>query len=167
MALDLEVAGVVTEITETDKLPTYDKTVVKRLRDSHHALARAIASGMPLQAASAATGYSPSRISILQADPTFRELLDHYRRTKAEAIIDVEARFLYAGLDSLQSYMEQLEDDPESIPVALRVEAAKVFSAIAGYAAVSRSINKNFNYGIGDDMDRLKAQRAAKKEKAA
>ncbi len=138
MALDLEVAGVVTEITETDKLPTYDKTVVKRLRDSHHALARAIASGM-----------------------------DHYRRTKAEAIIDVEARFLYAGLDSLQSYMEQLEDDPESIPVALRVEAAKVFSAIAGYAAVSRSINKNFNYGIGDDMDRLKAQRAAKKEKAA
>ncbi len=167
MALDLEVAGAVIELTVEDKPPAYDKTVVKRLRDSHHALARAIASGMPLQAASAATGYSPSRISMLQADPSFRELLDHYRRTKEEAVIDVEARFLYAGLDSLQSYMEQLEDDPESIPVALRVEAAKVFSAIAGYAAVSRSINKNFNYGLGDDMDRIKARRAAKKDEAA
>ncbi len=166
MALDLEVAGVVIELTEADKPPTYDKTVVKRLRDSHHALARAIASGMSLQAASAATGYSPSRISMLQADPSFRELLDHYRRTKEEAVIDVEARFLYAGLDSLQSYMEQLEDDPESIPVALRVEAAKIFSAIAGYAAVSRSINKNFNFGIGDRLDRVEAKRPKKDEAA-
>lgn len=167
MALDLEVAGVVSELTAEDRPPTYDKTVVKRLRDSHHALARAIASGMGIQAASAATGYSPSRISMLQADPAFRELLDHYRRTKAEAVIDVEARFLYAGLDSLQSYMEQLEDDPESIPVALRVEAAKVFSAIAGYAAVSRSINKNYNMGIGDRLDRVEAKTRTKTDEAA
>src|SRR6266704_5042272 len=110
MALDLEVAGAVSELTAEDRPPTYDKTVVKRLRDSHHALSRAIASGMGIQQASLATGYSSSRISMLQADPTFRELLDHYRRTNAEAIIDVQARALGLGADLMQELHERMHD---------------------------------------------------------
>jgi len=56
----------------------------------------------------------PGQVDVL--NEVFAPTQDEF--DKAEAIIDVEARFLYAGLDSLQSYMEQLEDDPESIPVA-------------------------------------------------
>lgn len=158
MALDLEIVGAVSEVTELDRPPAYDKTIVKRLRDSHHALARALASGMKVADASLATGYSPSRISMLQADPAFAELLDHYRRTKAEAIIDVEARALGLGADAMQELHERLMDNPEAITDPVLLETITKMLGIAGYGPVSRSINKNFNYGIGDRLDRIEAK---------
>lgn len=158
MPLDLEIVGEICEVTELDKLPAYDKTVVKRLRDSHHALARALASGMRVADASLATGYSPSRIAILQQDSAFRELLNHYRVTKAEAIIDVEARALGIGADAMQELHERLMDNPEAITDPVLLETITKMLGIAGYGPVSRSINKNFNYGIGDRLDRVEAR---------
>lgn len=159
MALDLEIAGVVSELTELDRPPTYDKTVVKRLRDSHHALARALASGMKIADASLATGYSPSRISMLQGDPAFRELLEHYRHTKAEAIIDVEARALGLGADAMQELHERLMDNPEAITDPVLLEIVCKALGLAGYGPISRSINKTIHSGIGDRLDRIEAKR--------
>ena len=68
---------------------------VKHLKASHHALARCLASGMKPHEASMATGYSASRISILQADPSFQELIKVYT--------DQAASNYEAGMEAMRS----------------------------------------------------------------
>lgn len=68
---------------------------VKHLKASHHALARCLASGMRPAEASMATGYSASRISILQADPAFRDLISVYTAQVSENF--------EAGLEAMKS----------------------------------------------------------------
>jgi hypothetical protein len=159
MALDLEIAGECRELTDLELSEAESSTakppIVKRLRDSHHALARALASGMSPLAASLATGYSASRISILLNDPSFKELMEHYRRTNAEAILDIEGRITGLAADFLQELRERLEDNPESFDNEEVRENTKLFLDRAGYAPISRSINVNHNTGIGSRLDRL------------
>lgn len=52
---------------------------VKKLRDSHHMVARLFASGLAPGEVARETGYSLGRISILSSDPSFQELVSHYR----------------------------------------------------------------------------------------
>ena len=70
MALDLEIAGPVRELAEGERGVNV-APMLKRLRDSHHAVARLLAHGLTPFQVSLQTGYSPSRISTLQADPNF------------------------------------------------------------------------------------------------
>jgi hypothetical protein len=161
MALDLEIAGESRPLTESDLL---EETVaapptVKRLRDSHHALARAIASGLTPQQASLATGYSISRISILQRDPSFRDLMAHYERTHDEAILDLEGRIVGLAADLMQELRERLEDNPETIDNETLGKVTKDMLDRAGYAPITRSISINKSVGIGERLDRLNQRR--------
>jgi hypothetical protein len=81
MALDLEVAGTVRELTEDERPPPSEVSYVAKLRDSHHALARALARGQTPIQASQATGYRVSRIYLLLRDPTFMTSSRITRRT--------------------------------------------------------------------------------------
>lgn len=159
MTLDLEIAGEVRELTDAelaDAMTTKAAPpVIKRLRDSHHALARALALGNTPQQASLATGYSISRISILQSDPSFRDLMEHYRRTNDEAIIDIEGRIVGLAADLMQELRERLEEAPETFDNETIADATKMMLDRAGYAPISRSININKSVGIGDRLDRL------------
>jgi hypothetical protein len=139
---------------------------VKRLRDSHHALARALATGLTPTEASLATGYSISRISILQQDPSFRDLMEHYRRTNDEAILDIEGRITGLAADTMQELRERLEDAPETFSNEEITDIAKLMLDRAGYAPITRSINLNKNIGIGERLDRLN-QRDRKRDDAA
>src|SRR5438105_3835863 len=49
-----------------------------RIRHRHHQLARLLAGGTAAVEASAITGYSQMRISLLQKDPAFCELMAYY-----------------------------------------------------------------------------------------
>lgn len=57
---------------------------LKRFRDSHHRVARCFASGMKPSEVNLQTGYSHSRLSILQADPAFQNLVEVYRQAGVE-----------------------------------------------------------------------------------
>jgi hypothetical protein len=58
MALDLEIAGEIRELTDAElaEIAPARPPVLKRLRDSHHAVARALASGLPPQQVSSSRG---------------------------------------------------------------------------------------------------------------
>src|ERR1700735_5036318 len=49
------------------------------LRDNHHRIARAVASGIPNGEVAALCGISYNRVSSLKQDPAFNELVAHYR----------------------------------------------------------------------------------------
>lgn len=86
---------------------------VKRLRASHHALARMLAEGHKPQMCAAVTGYSPSRISILQNDPAFAELIVYYSGQVAETFIDAQKRLAELGIDAIEELQERLDETPE------------------------------------------------------
>jgi len=86
---------------------------VKRLRASHHSLARMLAEGHKPQMCSAVTGYSPSRISILQGDPAFADLVAYYATQVAEVFIDTQKRLAELGTDAIEELQERLDIAPE------------------------------------------------------
>lgn len=52
---------------------------VKKFRDSHHMLARLFAMGLRPGEIAEEVGYSKVRVSTLQTDPAFQELIAHYQ----------------------------------------------------------------------------------------
>jgi len=52
---------------------------LQRLRESHHELARAIASGIRPSLAAEASGYSKTYVSVILGDPAFQDLVAQYR----------------------------------------------------------------------------------------
>lgn len=87
---------------------------ISRISDRHHALARALANGDAPGEAAIKTGYSASRISILQNDPAFQELLAFYRESKnlAEAqVMDRVGTMTLTALAMLEDRMENSPDD--------------------------------------------------------
>ena len=162
--LDLELAGPVRELTESDRAVARPQQL-KRLRDSHHAIAKAVARGLKPVEISAMTGYSLARIYTLEHDPTFRELVEFYRADGDRVARNVEGMLLGIALDSYQVLHERILDNPEDIGFMQLHELAKNAIDRAGFAPVSRSINKNINENIGERLDRANG-RPVKKDAA-
>lgn len=88
---------------------------LKELRESHHALARLLAKGLRPVEVSSITGFSLSRISILQSDPAFKELLAHYGEQVNSAFADIFAQLTCLSADALAEMRARLEDDPKAV----------------------------------------------------
>lgn len=84
-----------------------------KLRNSHHMLARLLGEGKSCAECSLLTGYVPSRISILQNDPAFKDLVEYYRTQVDAQYIDVHARLASLGLSTIDELAERLENDPD------------------------------------------------------
>jgi hypothetical protein len=85
---------------------------LKRLSDRHHSVARLLAAGHAPGEVSAITGYDPSRISILQNDPAFKDLLARYRATEEFNAVDIAARVRDAAATAVTKLVDRLEEDP-------------------------------------------------------
>lgn len=85
-----------------------------KLRSPHHNMARLLASGVKAVEVSAITGYSQSRISILQGDPAFQELVAYYRTQAAQVYVDVHVRLAELGTVGIEVLQERLDEQPES-----------------------------------------------------
>lgn len=106
-----------------------------RIRNSHHMLARLLAEGKSGQEASLVTGYAPSRISILQNDPAFSELVTYYKGQVEAKYLDVHERLASLGLSSLDELQARLEEDPNSFKNRELMELAEF--------ALDRSVTKD------------------------
>jgi len=99
-------------LLEPSPVGSQTPTIV-RLRHQHHILAQTLAAGHSNEAASLITGYSISRISILNGDPTFRQLLAHYQGNKEIAFVDLIDRMKALGLSTLEELQSRLDDNPD------------------------------------------------------
>jgi hypothetical protein len=164
VGLDLELCGVVREVTAGDVVPRGAPPAVARLRDSHHTAARLLARGLNETEVSHLTGYALSRISSLKRDPLFAQLCEAYRLEQREAQRDLEALWLGVATDYGQHIHEALLDNPEAVPIAVALDVFKAFADRAGMAPVSRSVNKNLNLNIGERLDRARGSAARPRE---
>jgi hypothetical protein len=124
-------------------------SALKRLSERHHALARNLASGMAPGEAGIVAGYSGSRVSILQDDPAFRELIEFYRKDVDATYRDLHQRLAGLALDATEELAERLEDTPEKFSVGQLMEAVKLGADRTGHGpAVGGAVAVQNNYVI-------------------
>lgn len=160
--LELEI---ISSISEEDLLNRSEGALVSseaptlsRIRGIHHEIARLLASGLKPADVSATTGYSLSRISILQKDPSFRELLSFYEAKSDEVFVDVRKRMAVLGLDAASELADRLENKPETLSNSQLIEITKASLDRAGFSPVTKTVN----VGVQISSDELEALRNSK-----
>jgi hypothetical protein len=142
---ELDHADMVLLATEKGSKPS----AVKRLTDRHHALARNIASGMSVTEAALFQGYTISRVSILQSDPAFKELLAFYREEAQRPYRDLHVRLSGLATDATVLLQEKLEADLElevedrKVPVGQLMELTKMGADRTGFGPQATNLNVN------------------------
>lgn len=120
---------------------------LKRLSERHHALARCLASGMEPGDAAITCGYVASRVSILQADPAFQELLAFYRQDVNTKYLDMHGVLAGLSLDAAMELRHRLEDEMESnekkFNVTALIELTKLGADRTGFGPQSSQVNVN------------------------
>jgi hypothetical protein len=118
-------------------------SAVKRLTERHHALARNIASGMGIGDAAVLQGYTISRVSILQSDPAFKELLEFYRADAQRPYRDLHVRLSGLAIDAAEELSNRLEEEPDKVTTGQLMELTKLGADRTGHGPSSTSVNLN------------------------
>lgn len=114
---------------------------LKKIRDVHHRIALLLAQGLKPGEVSGVTGFSPSRISILQNDPSFKELLAFYRERQKEIRIDALSRLDLLGADVVAELHHRLEEDPEGFSVKNLTDLAAMTLDRTGKGPTTKSVS--------------------------
>ena len=139
-------------------------SALKRLSERHHALARALAAGMSPSDAAITCGYVLSRVSILQDDPAFKELLQFYRANVEAEYRDLHMRLSGISMDAAEILQERLEEEPDKVSVGQLMELVKLGADRTGYGPSSSSTNINLNVGVADRLQAARARVAARRQ---
>lgn len=134
---------------------------IKRLRDRHHALARNLASGMKPGDAAIICGYDPSRVSILLGDPTFRNLVDHYRESVDAQYVQLHETLSGMSLDAALILRERMEDDPDKIKVDQLIDVIKTGADRTGYGPSTKQ-DVNINVNLADRLQEARKRVASR-----
>lgn len=124
-----------------------------RIRDSHHNIARLMASGLKLWEVASRTGFSVTRLSVLSRDPSIIELVAHYRnlitedwREEQDSITADNLAALRVSSRMIRDQLEDADETGEQVPLktllAIKADAADRF----GYAKKTHQTNVNVDF---------------------
>lgn len=125
---------------------------VKKLRQRHHALAKLVAQGTPVGDAAIIVGYSNSRVSILQADASFAELVKFYKKQTDEIYYGLHERLSNLSKDSADELHQRLEDSPKDFTQGQLMELVKMGADRTGHG-VSVSQNIDIKVGLAEKLE--------------
>jgi hypothetical protein len=128
---------------------------IKKLRTKHHALARAIASGLDDGDAAVLIGYTASRVSILKSDPSFKELVRFYTAKVEDQYLGMHERMAGLGLDAVNELSDRLEEDPDAFSNTQLMEMASRMADRTGHGP-SSSTNVNVKVGLADRLQQAR-----------
>lgn len=165
IASDLQL-GAVRQLTRDDLLCIKEKRnvpAVQRFRDPHHRLARLLASGLRPADAAQQAGYSLARIYILQADPSFQDLVAAYRKDVHDAFVSAEEeRYQIAtsvNLKALRHINEHFDKAEEEGELVALPRALAVFADTSDRVGLSKkSLNVNVNVDFAKNLERARAR---------
>lgn len=158
------IATVVRELDATDLALLQDEKgsqapPLKRLSERHHALARTLASGVSAGDAAIMCGYTPSRVSILQDDPAFRELLEFYREDMNAQYRDLHQRLSGLAADAAELLQDKLEADmgkdvgERDVSVTQLMELTKLGADRTGHGPQTSQTNVNINVDLAARLE--------------
>lgn len=97
-------------------------------------------------------GYVANRVSILQNDPAFKELVEFYRREVNEKYRDLHEQLGEIAGEAAEEIMTRLEDKPEEISLGALMELTKMGADRTGFGPQTSSTNININVGVADRL---------------
>lgn len=133
---------------------------LKKIRMQHHQVAQLLASGVRPAQVSAATGMCLSRISILQNDPAFKELLTHYEGQEIARAENVKDRMVMLGLDAAAELHDRILEDPEKVSTKDLVSVVTSALDRGGHAPLHRSESLSVTMSK-EELDSIKRQAQA------
>lgn len=122
---------------------------IKRLKHSHHNLARLVADGVREEEISAVTGYSSSYISSIKHDPAFTQLVTYYAEQKGTVYLDVHQRLSTLSLDAVDELQSRLAETPETFQNRELKELAEMGLDRVGFGKATR-IDHNHTVALVD-----------------
>jgi hypothetical protein len=140
--------------------------LLQSLRDNHHRVARAVASGMANAEVAATCGVSVNRVSMLKADPAFSDLVAHYRAviTAEWASQDTVIEFMRTNALKAQAMLSDKLDDAaernEFLPTRDLVAISELGFDRTGYGKVNKNINVNVDFAAQLEKARARSGRA-------
>lgn len=133
-----------------------------RISERHHALARTLASGTSSSEAAIICRYDISRVSILQSDPAFKELVEFYRGEVTDKYLGLHEQLATLSADATALLQDQLERDLD-LPIEERklspgqlMEVTKLGADRTGHGPQTSAVNLNVNMDLAS---RLQAAR--------
>jgi hypothetical protein len=104
----------------TDPAPKVAPPIIQKLRASHHTAARLLAQGKPVKEVAILVGRTPQRISDLQKDPAFTNLVTYYHEQVIDTTLDQAQTLQETWIDIAQLATDEIVDrleDPEQLKV--------------------------------------------------
>lgn len=162
--------GPIRELVRDDLKELLEKRPVVQLqsiRDNHHRIARAVASGLPNTTIATLCGISVNRVSILKQDPAFNDLVAHYRgmlTAEWTEQIDTVTEFLGSvrtkSLAMLEDKLCAAEENGEFLPTRELVSMAELGLDRTGYGKQSKTFNVNADFASLLEAARQRSGRA-------
>ena len=134
---------------------------LKRISERHHALARNLAAGLSPGEAAAVVGMCGSRISVLQGDPAFEELVRFYRQQKDVVYADMYEQLAGMSKDALLLLRERMEDTPEEFSNGMLLEIVTKLADRSGHGPTSTTQNLNLNVNIAARLEEARKRALA------
>lgn len=135
-------------LKETRQLP-----VITRLRDPHHLLAKLLASGLRATDAALRSGYSLNRVMQLQADPTFKDLVESYRgivtsafAEQAETFMELAHANMIKAERMIAEKLERAEEEDELLPTKDLLAISRDAADRTGYGKKQTNVNVNIDF---------------------
>lgn len=158
----------VRELTEAD-LPLLEAnrgtkpSELRKLTDRHHQLARLTAMGTPGQECAVILGLTASRVSIIQSDPAFKDLVEVYRSQIDAEFGEITNQMAGLSKDVILELRERIEEEPEEFSNGELRNLLATMLDRTGHGPTSTQTNVNVDLGA-----RLqKAQARALEERLA
>jgi len=136
---------------------------LKRVRTIHHQVAQMLATGTRPVEVAAATGYSLSRISILQADPLFQELQAFYTEQEANRFAELQDQIKALGQAVTEELLERVTS--EEVSFMTNRDLRQIMEAAldrSGHSPVHRRQSMNVTLS-GQELKELKERVNAKR----
>lgn len=155
---DVELEDMLTLATSRSSSPQ----LLKQIRQSHHTLARLLAQGMKHVEIASITGYSTSRISILQDDPAFEELVVYYRSMEEagfkSARADMHSRLAELGFDSIEALHERVAEKGDTMPLEQLITIVKLTADRTGHGPTSTQNVKHSHSLDEETLHRIRGE---------
>lgn len=126
---------------------------IQALRDVHHMMARAVASGLSNIEVAENCGRSINYVSILKADPAFIDLVAHYRtiltaewKEAADPVIGYMRNNALKAQAMISDKLDQALEQGEFLPTRDLLGIAEFGHDRTGYGKVNKNVNINVDF---------------------
>lgn len=133
--------------------PRTDLSTPQRFRDTHHRVARLVASGLRLHDVAQRTGFSYGRITMLNKAPAFQELVALYREKVIEAYVSAEEDFVTdatrirtKALRHIEEHFDRADEEEELVPLKLALSVVETTADRTGHGKSSTKLNINADF---------------------